>query len=140
MKKEMLAILTVVGVAMMIPGLSRGHEGHSHAPSDAHAPNGGELRGTKGLQLELVKIGDEIKIYFHAKDLKSVIAPDKVKIEEFKVSGTNRKSLDRAGKFEIIGDHLKVTFTKDNSYKYDISATVTLEGKKQDKVKWQLEL
>jgi len=114
------------------------HKG-PHGPTQSVPPNGGMLKDNENLQLELVKLASEVRIYVHTLDLKNPIPPSKVKIISLKVKGTNRKAKDRKATFKIVENYFQITFEKDKSYKYDVVAEISYENKLQNKVKWQIE-
>jgi len=136
--KRFLAIISLLVGLFLFVNTGDAHKGH-HGPSQSVPPNGGMLRDNKDLQLELVKLENEVRIYSHTLDLKKTIPPSEIKILKLSVKGTNRKAKDRKATHKIVEDYYQVTFKKDKSYKYDVTAEISYQKKKQKKVKWQIE-
>lgn len=113
------------------------HEG-AHGPEQKVAPHGGVLRDSASLMFELVKSGDNIKIYPMTHDGKAIEAK-LVEVDTKKTSLTDAKKKTVEHTVTSDGEALVLKFEKGNSYRYSLSLSVRYEGK-ENKANWQIEL
>lgn len=131
MKKILL--LTIFAFAT----IATAHEG-AHGPEQKMAPHGGIIRDGASLMFELVKSGDNIKIYPLTHDGKSIEAK-LVEVDTKKTSLTDAKNKPVNHTLTPAGDAFVVKFEKGQSHRYSLNLVARFEGK-ENKGKWQIEL
>lgn len=135
MKKIFTALILLP--SLLFSFASFAHEG-AHGPEQKVAPHGGILRDGTSLMFELVKSGDNIKIYPLTHEGK-VIDVKLIEVDSKKTTLTDAKK--KTIKYNLIpeGDALIVKFEKGGSYRYSLNLIARFEGK-ENKASWQIEL
>ena len=113
------------------------HDG-PHGPEQKVAPHGGILRDGASLMLELVKEGNEIKIYPITHEC-AAIDGKALEIDNQKSTLTDAKN--KAVAFTVVpeGNSLILKFEKGSSYRYAFKLFAKFKGK-ENKGSWQIEL
>lgn len=113
------------------------HEG-AHGPEQKLAPHGGILRDSASLMFELVKNGENIKIYPLTHDGKAIDAK-LVEVDLKKSSFTDAKKKPVGYTLTQENDALVLKFEKGSSHRYSLNLNARFQGK-ENKASWQIEL
>lgn len=130
MKKFVLAALVVSSSVFA-------HDG-PHGPSQKVAPHGGILRDGTALMFELVKDGQDIKIYPIEFDGKAVELKE-VSIDLKKTTLTDSKKKPVKFTLDPSGDFFVLKFEAGSSHRYAFHLVAQNDGK-GNKADWQIEL
>ncbi|HPI39418.1 MAG TPA: hypothetical protein PLJ21_01355 [Pseudobdellovibrionaceae bacterium] len=124
--------------AILVFGLSAiAHEG-PHGPEQKVAPHGGVLRDGTSLMFELVKTGENVKIYPLTHDGKPIDSKViEVDLKKTQLADSRKKPIQHSLIAE--GDSFVLKFEKGSSYRYSLSLVARYEGK-ENKANWQIEL
>jgi hypothetical protein len=129
---RVFSILTCMVLALSSAAF--GHDGHK-APTQAMAPNGGSMKGTKNLFVEVVYDGGKLKIFLFDHDMKKV-TPSTVKVSaSFKLPKAS-KSSDL--KLTQVGDSLESSVDVKGSHRFSVNLTIVQDGK-SDKLSFNIE-
>ena len=111
------------------------HGGHDHGPGSVQPPKGGVIRSLETIHLELVTLGQELKIFIYDKDLKPL------DVSKYPASATVlRPRTEGDENLNLIPkkDHWEASYDSKGIHRYTIHFKIT-QGSHEDLVKFNVE-
>lgn len=121
MKQTVLAIVASV----ILSHFSFAHEGHDHGGGKA-APNGGQLFGTKILDLELLTSGNTVRLYPLDENMKAVPTDQVQLVAKMKLP---RKKETQDVKFSAEKNYFSAEINSQGAHRYELEIKVSYKGK-----------
>lgn len=130
-----LVLASVLGVGALFTstGTAIAHEGHNKTPGAGAAPNGGIMKGTSQLYVEVVHERGDIKVYIYDHDMK------KVTLSSVSVNASVKKPKDVKTSVMVLtpdGDYLrgKLDWSGKGVHRQTLEISVEYAGHKKNKI------